>query len=364
MRRLLIALLALGLALPLVQADDKEKKDKESPSSFKEMEKDFLSKVRSVETPAEQKELLAKASKEFMAYAEKNPKADDRIEALSYVLRMGQPEVKDASALLAKDLAKSPKIKSIVRILGTRTDEDSTKVLQAVIDTNPDKALQAQACQALVKSRDRTVKQIQQFKDNDTLRERAEQRMGKETVQKMIASGEKLEKEQKQYSKLLQDKYADYVVDLSIGKKAPEIVSEDLDGKKVKLSDLRGKVVVLDIWATWCPPCRAMIPHEKKLVERLEGKPFTLVSVSADAKKDTVVDFIKKTPMPWTHWWNGATGGIVEAWDVEYYPTIYVLDHKGVIRYKDVREKEMDEAVDTLLKEMDKDKKETKSETK
>jgi thiol-disulfide isomerase/thioredoxin len=130
------------------------------------------------------------------------------------------------------------------------------------------------------------------------------------------------------------------------------VVSQDLDGKKVKLSDLRGKVVVLDIWATWCPPCRAMIPHERELVKRLEGKPFVLVSISGDAEKKTLTDFLAKEKMPWTHWWNGARGGIVEDWQVEFFPTIYVLDAKGVIRYNGVRGADMDKAVDTLLKEM------------
>jgi hypothetical protein len=101
-----------------------------------------------------------------------------------------------------------------------------------------------------------------------------------------------------------------------------------------------------------------MIPHERKLVERLKGKPFALVSISADAKKETLTNFLEKEPMPWTHWWNGATGGILSDWDVEYFPALYVLDAKGVIRYKDVRGEKMDEAVDALLKEMEESKKE------
>jgi len=129
------------------------------------------------------------------------------------------------------------------------------------------------------------------------------------------------------------------------------VISKDIDGKTVKLSELKGKVVVLDIWATWCPPCRAMIPHERELVKRLKDKPFALISISGDEKKETLKNFLAENPMPWTHWWNGQTGGILEAWDVQSFPTIYVLDAKGVIRYKDVRGEKMDEAVDALLKE-------------
>jgi thiol-disulfide isomerase/thioredoxin len=138
---------------------------------------------------------------------------------------------------------------------------------------------------------------------------------------------------------------------LSVGKSAPELESADLDGKKVKLSDLKGKVVILDIWTTWCGPCKAMIPHERELVKKLEGKPFVFVSLSADAEKDTLTKFIKDEPMPWTHWWNGDRGGVLEKWNVKFFPTIYVIDAKGTIRFKNIREKELDEAVETLVKE-------------
>jgi len=145
--------------------------------------------------------------------------------------------------------------------------------------------------------------------------------------------------------------------DLSVGAKAPEVISKDINGKEAKLSDLRGKVVVLDIWATWCGPCRAMIPHEREMVKKLEGKPFVLVSISGDARKDTLTKFLKDNPMPWTHWWNGDRGGILADWDVRYFPTIYVIDHKGVIRHKDIREKELEEAVKKLVEEAEKEKK-------
>ena len=68
---------------------------------------------------------------------------------------------------------------------------------------------------------------------------------------------------------------------------------------------------MLDIWATWCGPCKAMIPHEREMVERLKDKPFALVSISADEKKKTLTDFLAKDTMPWTHWWNGSGGGEV-----------------------------------------------------
>jgi thiol-disulfide isomerase/thioredoxin len=140
---------------------------------------------------------------------------------------------------------------------------------------------------------------------------------------------------------------------LAVGKPAPDLKSSDLDGKPVRLADLKGRVVVLDVWATWCGPCREMIPHQRELVKRLREKPFTLVSISVDKMPGMVTEFLRKNPMPWAHWFNGPEGKIIAELNVWSYPTIYVLDAKGVIRYKDMRGKLLDHAVDTLLKEVE-----------
>ena len=96
-----------------------------------------------------------------------------------------------------------------------------------------------------------------------------------------------------------------------------------------------------------------MYPHERSLVKRLEGKPFALLGINSDPK-DRLRQVMKKENITWHSWWDGGdTGGpIATAWNVKGWPTTYVLDTKGVIRYRDVREEQMDNAVDALLKEM------------
>jgi hypothetical protein len=98
-----------------------------------------------------------------------------------------------------------------------------------------------------------------------------------------------------------------------------------------------------------------MYPHERSLVKRLADAPFALIGVNSDADKDALRPRMAEENITWRSFWNGpkGTGGpISESWNVQSWPTIYVLDENGVIRFKNVRGEAMDEAVDTLLAEM------------
>jgi thiol-disulfide isomerase/thioredoxin len=141
---------------------------------------------------------------------------------------------------------------------------------------------------------------------------------------------------------------------LEVGHVAPEIDGEDLDGKRMKLSDYRGKVVVLDFWADWCGYCQAMYPQERELVKQNAGKPFALLGVNSDADRVQIRKVVAEQQLNWPSWWDGgdAKRGIGLKWNVKSFPTVLVLDAKGVIRYKGVRGKAIDDAVDVLLKEL------------
>ena len=98
-----------------------------------------------------------------------------------------------------------------------------------------------------------------------------------------------------------------------------------------------------------------MYPHERSLVKRLADEPFALIGVNSDADKTKLRPRMIEEDITWRSFWNGPEGtrGPISAkWGVTGWPTIYILDHKGVIRFKGPRGEEMDKAVDQLLAEM------------
>jgi thiol-disulfide isomerase/thioredoxin len=123
---------------------------------------------------------------------------------------------------------------------------------------------------------------------------------------------------------------------LTVGKAAPELEGEDVDGQRLKLSDYRGKVVVLSFWASWCGLCMQMVPAEVKLAERMKAKPFALIGINGDSNRNDAKQAVQKENISWPSFWdkNGSDGAIPSAWNVRGWPTIFVLDANGVIQLK------------------------------
>jgi hypothetical protein len=96
-----------------------------------------------------------------------------------------------------------------------------------------------------------------------------------------------------------------------------------------------------------------MYPHERSLVSRLEGQPFALVGVNSDPA-EKYRGAIEREEITWPSFWDGGdtNGPISTKWGVIGWPTIFILDHEGVIRGKNMREEKLDEIVDELLEEV------------
>lgn len=125
-----------------------------------------------------------------------------------------------------------------------------------------------------------------------------------------------------------------------VGTVAPDIQGTDLDGVEFKLSDYRGKVVLLSFSGEWCSACRTFHRHEHALVEELQGKPFVALTVNTDESPDVLKQAQSGAKHPIRAWFDGMTNGypggpITSAWEVNSFPTICVIDANGVIRFKD-----------------------------
>lgn len=117
------------------------------------------------------------------------------------------------------------------------------------------------------------------------------------------------------------------------GEAAPPFSLQTLDGKTVTRDSLKGKVVLLDFWATWCGPCLKALPELKDLRQKNAGQPLVIVSVSVDEDKKTVQDFASKNGMDWLQAWDGQMKA-VSAFRVSSFPSYVILDSEGHIAYR------------------------------
>lgn len=140
------------------------------------------------------------------------------------------------------------------------------------------------------------------------------------------------------------------------GKEAPEIAVKTLDGKDFKLSEQKGSVVVLDFWATWCPPCRKSLPHLNKLNEDKERAKAGLkvFAVNAREKSDVVEKYLKDNNLTFAVPMD-AEGAAMTAYMVSGIPTTVVVGRDGVVQDVfvgfggEASEKSLDAAVDKAL---------------
>jgi peroxiredoxin len=289
----------------------------------------------------EMRELALLTASKILDFIGDAPKDDTSLEAATFMLQIagangaGNADVEKVIALLAQYHAESPKIKDLL-LPAMQLGESGEKLLKAVAEKNKDTDTKAVAMLARGQSIARQV-----AAEEDDAKAALMAKTAMDLLEQAVKESPKAKVSAAANSQTIEDiakkeiTTLKAVTSLAVGKPAPDVESLTIDGKKVKLSDYKGKVILLDIWATWCGPCRAMIPHERDLVKSMKDKPFELISVSADNKRETLVEFIAKEPMPWTHWWDeGPKSAVLQAYRVRAFPTLYVIDHTGVIRHK------------------------------
>lgn len=146
----------------------------------------------------------------------------------------------------------------------------------------------------------------------------------------------------------------EYNSKLKVGDTAPDFVGKAPDGSAVKLSDYKGKVVLLDFWATWCGPCVAELPNVIETYEKYHAKGLEIIGISLDNEQEALDEFVAKhSGMTWAQVFDGEGWGssVGKDYGVDAIPFTLLLDGAGIIVARDLRGKALGEAVAELLAE-------------
>lgn len=136
---------------------------------------------------------------------------------------------------------------------------------------------------------------------------------------------------------------------------APDFTFVSSEGEHIALEDLRGKVVLIDFWATWCPPCVESVPEIRNLYKRYskEGN-FVIIGISSDDDEQEWRDFTAKNKMVWPQY-RDKDHRIVSAFGIRAFPTYILIDHEGIVRYSSIglswtRSANLSEAINKQVK--------------
>jgi len=312
--------------------------------------------------------------------ARANPDDPVAFDALKFVIRTNGTGPGDETAralrmILERGYARAPRQGPYLANLGILLFQypDAERVLRLVLDENPSRGDRGAACYWLTHYLSTQAKMVRRFREDPSKMKVYERYTAATPIAKLVKEKDPdaLDKESLALLERVVAEFGDVRQDgetrdlggiasgelfarrnLAVGKVAPEVEGTDHEGKTFKLSDFRGKVVVLTFSGNWCGPCGAMYPQERELVAKRKGEPFALVSASTDAVVETLRKSIASGEITWRCWWDGTSGPITTRWGITRFPSIFVLDGSGVIRFKDVRGDDLDKAVASLMGEV------------
>ena len=154
----------------------------------------------------------------------------------------------------------------------------------------------------------------------------------------------------------LAENFLDEMHNITPGKPAPDIDGVTLDGQPLKLTDYRGKVVVLVFWGSWCGPCIREFPSDRDLVAKYQGRPFALLGVDCKDTREAAQQVIAAEHVTWPNFYDGdgqdGDGPIGKSYHIRGYPSSFVIDAQGIIRHKHLIGPALDAAVAKLIDEV------------
>jgi len=286
------ALLLLILGAAAWAADDAKEKPKAEKSAtpaeeyqalqqeYQKAQNEIFGSLGSAKTDEDREKVFEKYqklgptfAKRFLDFADKHAKDPEAVDALGWIVTNAEsaPEAEKAVNLLIKEHLNSAKVGNLIQMASRQTMlPPGEKLIRAVLEQSKDKDNQGRACYALAQLLKHHAELVDQIKGLEAKRLKQIEGMYGKDFLKTVGSRdqEKLQKESETLLEQVSDKYADVKLGnrtlgdvvktelfelrhLAIGKEPPDIEGEDIDGKKFKLSDYRGKVVVIDFWGNW-----------------------------------------------------------------------------------------------------------------
>lgn len=337
---------------------------------FKNAEASFEARLKGAETVAQRKRAeklrpsLAMYLEQMLKLAEKYKDQAAALDALQWILEKSDPDEQKepspaiASArsralqLLERDHAGKPQFANFCKAITEWQMPDLDQVLKSAVDRNSHAEVRGLAAYVRANSLAKLAEDEQKTHPDKAAEAFAK---AEQQLQQIIDQFAKVPLGRSTLGETAKEKLYE-IRHLAVGRPAEDIEGVDFDGKKFKLSDYRGKVVMLDFWVNWCGFCRQMYPHEKAMMARLKDRPFALLGVNCDDDKAQVQREIERQGLTWRSWFD-STGVIQKRWQVHAFPNIYLLDRKGIIRYHFrgmPHGDTVDRAVEELLNEKDK----------
>ncbi len=326
--------------------------------------RDLVSETRQARAQATSAEQLAQAVQAIHAkhraalltIANQEPKSWPALQALCYACDLsndGTPQSAGCLAQACESLAQhhlqSRHFTAAIERLGGHTDAACCDLIAKALADSPHAEIRAHAALASAMSK-------LQWLALEGGPDLAVTKAARDTVESLAA---RLAKEFANIP-LGQGKGSDYAPQLTaqltalpVGLPAKEITGVDPAGKEFKLSDYKGRVVMLDFFADWCPHCKRMYAAERDMVERLKDRKFALLGVNSDNEK-VLADLVRDKVVTWRTWADGEGGPITTSWQISGIPNIFLLDHNGIVRryYQGAPlEADLAATIENLLKE-------------
>jgi peroxiredoxin len=280
----------------------------------------------------------------LLALAQEAPESPLALDCVAWIIANTPdgPMVQKASEILIEHHVGHERLDSLCERLVVSHSKYAETIFRAILKTNQHRLVLARACFGLathLKERcDTGDANSESAREAERLYERLRMEFGDIDLQ-----GQALAE--------IAERQLFELQNLGIGQVAPEITGQDDQGQMFKLSDYRGKVVLLTFSANWCGPCVAMYPQHRSLLEKWKSKPFTILSVNADLELQSLRESIDAGKISWRCWWDGKENQIASAWNVTSWPAIYVIDSEGIIRYKNIRGERLALVIERVIAE-------------